>query len=503
FLVTENDSQCVEEPGVFPVFVAPVDLRDAQGRTPLHVCAIHDSAGVATVLLQAFASIDAVCDPAAADDDGAEEEGDAQDSSMCDSSAKSPLQVRKGPGSLGIRTALHLAAHHDSPEVVQLLLDAKADVASCVKGASSAVTPLHECAASDAARAARILAAVAAAQAAISAEQMVEQLTKMMAGPMDVENFVAGMPNVGAEKDDQVAPEEGEDPVRWSRFLDPLQAKVGGNGVTPLHAAAEADAPGVVAALLEAKADPSLGDDQGDTAVHCAMLYGSPRALEALLALGAQPSLQNGSGELPLHLAAEFGPGGADEDLSESLRRRHFARNIRAQELLVECLRSRGLLAEALVHCASGDNGNTPLHSVARWDHLGAQHAVRLLVSAGANLEAENAEGHTPLAMSLRRFGAGGKVASLLRELGAKDPAGSGFKDPLAQAIGGCVRPLGPDVLGEGPSRMALEVFATELGGSIRPVATGGGISEPDDMEVEGDNPVPSQPPLLPLETQQ
>ena len=45
--------------------------------------------------------------------------------------------------------------------------------------------------------------------------------------------------------------------------------EVGHHGSTPLHLAAESDAPGVVATLLEAKAEPQLGDDQGDTALHC------------------------------------------------------------------------------------------------------------------------------------------------------------------------------------------------------------------------------------------
>lgn len=77
-----------------------------------------------------------------------------------------------------------------------------------------------------------------------------------------------------------------------------LEAKVGALGETPLHRAAQEDAPSVVSALLEARADPDLGDEHGDTAVHTAVLYAAPRALAELLARGADPAAENGSGEL-------------------------------------------------------------------------------------------------------------------------------------------------------------------------------------------------------------
>ncbi|CAE7380391.1 unnamed protein product [Symbiodinium microadriaticum] len=86
-----------------------------------------------------------------------------------------------------------------------------------------------------------------------------------------------------------------------------------------------------VSALLAARADPAMGDNQGDSAVHCAVLYGSPKAhrvshwditaLGALLASGVSPALENQSGELPLHLIAEFGPGGDDAELPPPLEK--------------------------------------------------------------------------------------------------------------------------------------------------------------------------------------
>ncbi|CAK9060528.1 unnamed protein product [Durusdinium trenchii] len=390
-----------------------LELLDSKHHTALHVCAMRDSAQAAKVLLEHSASLTALCDPP----DLEEEEGTA-----------------KGGRRAGVRTALHLAAYHDSVEVLQLLLDAKADVASCVKGVTGALTPLHECATSDAQRCAQLLA-VRASEAAMKAT---EELEKALVDGMEVDQ------EADHPREELEAAEA--DAIHWCRFLDPLQAKVGHHGSTPLHLAAESDAPGVVATLLEAKAEPQLGDDQGDTALHCAMLYGSPRALEALLERGASPYVENGSQELPLHLMAEFGPGD-DDPLPPALSSRHFAKTFRAQTRLLEALAQRQQLAAALAHRAEGDLRNTPLHSVARHCHPGALHAVELLVNARADMEATNEEGKTPLAISLRRFGATSPVVALLRRLGARAPdadAPSSGAAALAGALGGDVRPLAP-----------------------------------------------------------
>lgn len=56
-------------------------------------------------------------------------------------------------------------------------------------------------------------------------------------------------------------------------------------------------------------------------------------------------------------------------------------------------------------------------------------------------------EGKTPLAISLRRFGATSPVVALLRRLGARAPdadAPSSGAAALAGALGGDVRPLAP-----------------------------------------------------------
>jgi len=397
-----------------------VDVRDGNGRTALHVGAIHDSAAAAAILVHAGANIEALCDPLDEDED--EDMVDAAGETQPKTTARK-----------GLRTPLHMAALHDSAEVAQLLLDARANVAACVRGASSAVTPLHEAASAGSVRVVRILAPVAAKAAAETGDQFMAALSADLSAASDV--AMDSAPTATEEESAKTRKQE------WSMFLDPLNAKVGVSGSTPLHAAAEGDAPGAIAALLEAKADPTVTDDQGDTAVHCAMLYGTPHAMMELASRGCSVMEENNAGELPLHLMAEFGPGDAEErQLGEPMMRRHFQRSMKTQELLIDALRHRGQLANALEHRAAGDQGNTPLHCVARWNHLGAANAVQLLVEARADMEASNEDGWTPLTVACRHGAGSGQVAAALRSLGAKEPTPE--MASLAGALGGCVRPL-------------------------------------------------------------
>lgn len=113
-------------------------------------------------------------------------------SALCGAEEAEPL--------LALRTPLHLAAYHDSVTVLQLLLEAKAPVDSCVRGSLAALTPLHECCLCDAARCAQALLPWAREQHSAEAARLVRALD------MEV---------------------DGEEESRWCRFLDPLHAKAG------------------------------------------------------------------------------------------------------------------------------------------------------------------------------------------------------------------------------------------------------------------------------------
>lgn len=440
-----------------------VDLPDAHGHTPLHACAVHDSVEAAAALIESSANLEALCSHEGEEnicEDGMELEGD-------------PAVVNKV-----IRkwTPLHLAATYDSAGVAEVLLGARANVSACVKSVKGAHTPLHEAAEASATSVARLLAPAAAA-CAVDLEKM------MVAGGENLEN-------AGSLKRGDVMPMGGgQDPdtVVWSRFLDPINAKCGHNGSTPLHIAAENDAAGVVMALLDAKADACLGDDHGDTPLHCAVLYGSPNALSALLgkAKDLASMQQNAHGELPLHHLAEFGICGDIFELGESAVKRHFAKSNRTRELLLEAHQERGQLAAALSHKAAGSNDSTALHAVARHDHPGALHALQLLADARANLESTDADGRSALAVAIRHNGDRGGIAMKLRSLGAAECDASVIKDPngregdsvhcatgsrhdeaLAQALGGHIRQIQLPGVSE---RLGLNILEIAMPGDVSP----------------------------------
>lgn len=416
-----------------------VDLPDSCGETPLHACAANDSVEVAAILIEAGADLEALC---SLDD----EEPVCEDNAEGDEAAVGKV-VRKW-------TPLHLAASRDSGGVVELLLGARANVAACVSGVQGAHTPLHEAAAASATKAARILAPTAAAAVVDLASLFVADGNKLS----------VQLPTL--EETPQAVDENG-DSVKWARFLDPLNAKCGPNNSTPLHVAAENDSAGVVTALLDANADPCTEDEQGDTALHCAVLYGAPNALSVLLERGASVMAANFHGEIALHHLAEYG---IDEEtpwpvgISDAVIKRHFGRSDRMRELLLAALKDQGHLIAALDYKAAASSGGTPLHAAVRHGHPGALHAVRLLAESRANLEAIDAEGRTPMAVAMRYHGRGSRVVAALKELGAAECAeedkltlpastllsaqpatlagSSSAEDPLAKALGGCIRSI-------------------------------------------------------------
>ena len=252
-----------------------------------------------------------------------------------------------------------------------------------------------------------------------------------------------------------------------------------------------------IRALLRQGTDPNVPDGNGDTAVHYAAA-GPLAYLRAVLAHGGRCGTKNRSGATPLHVAAAQSAqfGGPNP---ESVR------------MLIEC--APGALA------AKDHRGNTPLHAV----YAGADSRLsspfsgdrdsdilKTLLDAGANPNARNRDGDTPMILLLKEQGVVFTHPSQLRLLlkagasantrdGKGVPALSvaileqadddmGIVVPLVRALlAAGANPDQPDRRGDTPLLhvLALEWEEPELAGALLKAG-----ADPDQADRRGDTPL-------------
>lgn len=185
------------------------------------------------------------------------------------------------------------------------------------------------------------------------------------------------------------------------------------NGFAPLHYAAREGLHEAVAALLKAWANPNATNSHGWTALHYAAHSDHHDAMRELLEARADPNLPNVRGRTPLHVAviATASTGrtetittllrfGADPNASKGgWTPLHFAArdgHVNAIPVLLK--------ASARPDVPTPDFGATPLHVLARFmDGRRRPEAISLLVAAGADPEARDVDGRTPLHLAASR----------------------------------------------------------------------------------------------------
>jgi len=188
----------------------------------------------------------------------------------------------------------------------------------------------------------------------------------------------------------------------------------------PIHEAAIAGNLADLKKALGASADTNAKDENGATALHHAAGNGHKEAAELLIAKGADVNAKANAGRTPLHWAA-----------------------YRGREKVVEVLIAKGAEVNA-----KAENGNTPLdlavnneevatllrkhggklgsiHAAAR---AGNDEAVKEFLAAGADVNAKNNNGLTPLDVATR--GKSTKTVEFLRKKGGR----SGSEDSILVA---------------------------------------------------------------------
>ena len=217
------------------------------------------------------------------------------------------------------------------------------------------------------------------------------------------------------------------------------------NGETALMQAPTRSA---VMALCDAGAAVQAATGEGVSALHFAAQYGRPEVVHALLSRGADPDAATRMGETPLHYAALAGAGtdcmaalldaGADidEETDEGVTALMVAAR-RARLDMVEWLLDHGARVDArtvtgdtaLIMASDGRNELTRDFSF----NSRIEQCLRLLVQAGADINAANDGGVTAVLAATWGFDAG-RVSCLL-ELGA-DPniADRDGRSPLSVA---------------------------------------------------------------------
>jgi len=153
--------------------------------------------------------------------------------------------------------------------------------------------------------------------------------------------------------------------------------------------------------LLSKDADVNAKDSGGNTPLHFAT---SKEIAELLIAHGADVNAKNNQGDYPLDMVIQDW-------------RKYFTEPNRHLDETVELLILKGANVNTVYKGEySGGGGDTPLHRTIK---LGENSLSELLVSRGANINAKNDSGVTPL--DIARASGNRAMSVLLRSRGAQD----------------------------------------------------------------------------------
>jgi ankyrin repeat protein len=137
--------------------------------------------------------------------------------------------------------------------------------------------------------------------------------------------------------------------------------------------------------IIAAGAEIERRDRFGHTRLHSSAFRRAAAAVEALLEMGADPLAEQGDGETPLHAVAWQGESTAESEVNA------------AAERIIDLL-----VAAGVDPGKANAGGSTPLHEAAGGD-WGSATAIRALLRHGAEIDAVDGGGDTPLMMAASR----------------------------------------------------------------------------------------------------
>lgn len=181
-------------------------------------------------------------------------------------------------------------------------------------------------------------------------------------------------------------------------------------GLTPLHNACAHEDLKATRLLVEAKANINAKKESGcgDTPLHVAVRESNVEMVDWLIKLGASATAANSQKRTPLHLVSSKGlpmvvtifqnvlellTGGTDNGLSTLLGRRKLD-EVRTRDRITKMLLACG----ADVNCKASD-GSTPMHFAAEW---GFEDQIERLLAEGGDIHATADMGQQPLHFAAR-----------------------------------------------------------------------------------------------------
>lgn len=231
---------------------------------------------------------------------------------------------------------------------------------------------------------------------------------------------------------------DGSTALHWAAYYDDLTAasrllnagaratEANDLGATPLWLAAENGSAAMTELLLAAGADPDRALLSGETPLMTATQAGDARVLRLLLKAGADPNVAVTRGQTALMWAASRGNGKAVAALLEHGADAEARSEVRRQYVKSEKEQDSHPAYKYWIE----EGGSTALIMATRSGDL---DSVRLLVEAGADIEATDAFGTSPLIMAVH--GGNAEVVRTLLEQGADPDADDSGHTALHAAV--------------------------------------------------------------------